>query len=99
MVNNKRGINPPMEKAVRQRTIVGPGGVVEIRLPSVSAGAQAEVIVFLRDDDLSSRRLGKNMTAADLLESGLVGMWADRKDLGDSVEFARGIRSRAETRS
>lgn len=29
------------------------------------------------------------MTAGDLLNSGLVGMWADRDDIGDSTEFAR----------
>jgi len=29
------------------------------------------------------------MTLGDLLDSGLVGMWADRDDIGDSTEFAR----------
>lgn len=35
---------------------------------------------------------------ADLLQSGLVGLWADRDDLGDSREFARRLRQQAETR-
>ncbi len=39
------------------------------------------------------------MTAKSLLESGLVGMWKDRKDIGDSAEFARKLRERAQTRS
>ena len=84
---------------MRQKTVVGPGGVVEIRLPSVVAGVQAEVIVLLRDDDISSGSARKSMTAADLLKSELIGMWADREDLEDSVKFARQLRSKAETRS
>lgn len=37
-------------------------------------------------------------TAADLARSNLVGMWADRADLGDSRDFARQLRHEAETR-
>jgi len=36
------------------------------------------------------------MTGQDWLESGLAGMWADRADIGDSVEFARKLRREAE---
>ena len=36
------------------------------------------------------------MTLGDLIDSGLVGLWADRDDIGDSTEFAqtlgRGLR-------
>jgi hypothetical protein len=37
-------------------------------------------------------------TAGDLLESGLVGLWANRDDIGDSREFARRLRRQAENR-
>jgi predicted HTH domain antitoxin len=40
----------------------------------------------------------RELTARDLLESGLVGLWADRQDIGDSLEFARQLRQRAEHR-
>ena len=44
-------------------------------------------------------RPGKaTMTARDLLESGLVGMWADRKDIDDSLVFAQRLQRQAETR-
>lgn len=43
----------------------------------------------------SSRR---PMTARDLLQSDLVGLWADRTDIGDSAVFARQLRERAERR-
>jgi hypothetical protein len=36
---------------------------------------------------------------AELTENGLIGMWADRTDIKDSVEFARRLRERAQTRA
>lgn len=41
----------------------------------------------------------KPMKASDLLKSGLVGVWAKRQDIGDSLVFARELRSRAQSRS
>ncbi len=38
------------------------------------------------------------LTAQDLLQSDLVGMWADRQDIGDSLEYARHLRHLAEQR-
>jgi len=38
------------------------------------------------------------LTARDLLQSGLVGLWADREDIGDNQEFARRLRREAEQR-
>jgi hypothetical protein len=39
------------------------------------------------------------LTAGDLLNSDLIGMWADRTDIGDSREFARRLREQAQTRT
>ena len=50
----------------------------------------------LRPEQPSDKK--RPMTAADLLQSGLVGLWADRTDLGDSREFARRLREQAQTR-
>lgn len=36
-----------------------------------------------------------SMTAADLLTSGLVGLWADRTDIDDSLVFAQQLRQMA----
>jgi hypothetical protein len=44
------------------------------------------------------RQAQKPMTGKDLLNSGLVGMWAKRKDLGDSVDYARKLRTQAQSR-
>ncbi len=43
------------------------------------------------------RQVNKPMTGKDLLKSGLVGMWADRQDIGDSVSYARKLRAQAQT--
>jgi len=40
----------------------------------------------------------REMTAHDLLQSELVGIWADRDDIGDSLSFARRLRQQAEYR-
>jgi hypothetical protein len=37
-------------------------------------------------------------TSLDLLHSDMIGLWADRDDLGDSREFTRRLRQEAETR-
>lgn len=36
------------------------------------------------------------MTARDLLNSGLVGIWKDRKDIGESRAFAAELRKRVQ---
>lgn len=38
------------------------------------------------------------MTARDLLQSGLVGIWKDRDDISDSPEFARRLREESQNR-
>ena len=38
------------------------------------------------------------LTARNLLESELVGLWADRDDIDDSLAFARRLRHEAENR-
>lgn len=40
----------------------------------------------------------QGIPASELLKSGLVGLWKDREDIGDSSEFARKLRSRVEKR-
>src|SRR3972149_11797909 len=61
--------------------------------PDMPAGP-AEVVVTA----LAPGEPGQAWTLGDLLESGLVGLWRDRTDITDSVEFARGLREAAERR-
>jgi hypothetical protein len=39
------------------------------------------------------------MTGKKLLESGLIGMWRNRKDIGNTAAFARQLRRRASRRA
>jgi hypothetical protein len=45
-----------------------------------------------------ARQVNKPMSGRDLLKSGVVGIWAKRKDIGDSLEYARKLRAQAQTR-
>ncbi len=83
-----------MITALRQKVKVERGGVINLRSRNLKAGTTAEVIVLVETDKIPE----ETMTAADLLKSGLVGLWADREDIGDSLEFARNLRSKASRR-
>ena len=81
-------------EAFRKRALVEEDGKVTIRGVPYKKGHCVEVIL------LKAGRAGKRrgMTARELLDSGLVGIWADREDITDSSEFARSLRKKAETR-
>ena len=88
-----------MTQALRHTVRVQVGGVIEIRAPELIPGTLAEVIVLVDPSAGDQATAGMRvMTAGDLLESGLVGMWGDRTDIGDSVQFARRLREQAERR-
>lgn len=77
--------------------------------PDTEARAQAqadaqglaveEYLVSLIEDALPApkSRTGVELVAL-LKKEGILGMWADRTDIGDSVEYARTLRREAETR-
>lgn len=53
----------------------------------------AEVVVIAPEVEPT-----RSMTAGDLLRSPLFGLWKDRTDIRDSIEFARRLRAEAEQR-
>lgn len=81
-----------MTTELRQTVTVRRGGWISFRLRELKAGSTAEVVVRLNDSPASK------MTAADIIASGLVGLWSRREDLGDSSEFADRLRRQAERR-
>lgn len=84
-----------MITAFRQKVTVKRGGIINLRSQTLKAGDTAEVIVLVENN---KKTKGKIVTAADMLQSDLFGLWADRKDIGDSLEFARSLRRQAELR-
>jgi hypothetical protein len=65
---------------------------VEVVLPPEVPVGEAEFVLFVKPRQRRS-------TGADLADSELFGMWADRTDLGDSAMYARELRRRAWSRS
>jgi hypothetical protein len=59
-----------------------------------------DFIGFLKERASRERaELGpRELTARALLQSEVVGLWADREDIGDSLDFARRLRQEAERR-
>jgi hypothetical protein len=55
-------------------------------------------IESLRANDEAGLAQKRRMTGADLVNSDLIGLWAHRADIGDSREFARQLREKAQTR-
>ncbi len=75
---------------------VGSDGSLHLDLPLGMKEAGKEVQVTV--EPAPPAGTNREMSASDLLHSGLVGMWADRMDIGDSREFARRLREQAQTR-
>lgn len=77
---------------------VSSDGVLHLHLPVGQTEADREVQVTV--ESVAPVRLGKwqPLRACDLLHSDLVGMWAERSDIGDSREFARRLREQAQSR-
>ena len=72
-------------------------------LHQISPDRWGDVVAFIESlrpvDEPAPETEKRPLTAADLLASGLVGLWADRTDIGDSREFARRLREQAQMRS
>ena len=60
-----------------------------------------DFIGYLKHHKAATKKVqphSQDLTASDLLRSGLVGIWADRADLEASPEFARSLRRQADNR-
>jgi hypothetical protein len=80
--------------AVRKVTVVEEDGKVTLIGLPYKKGDHVEIIL-LKEQSSAPKR---GITARELLASPVVGMWADREDIGDSSEFARRLRENAEMR-
>jgi hypothetical protein len=68
------------------------------QVPQERWGQVLAFIESIRTGEETAPEDKHRMSAADLLNSDLVGLWADRTDIGDSREFARRLREKAQTR-
>ncbi|MBI4573971.1 MAG: hypothetical protein HY713_11890 [candidate division NC10 bacterium] len=81
-------------KTVSIKTTIPENRRLVVDVPPDIPTGPAEVVVTA----LAGERPGQAWTLGDLLQSGLVGLWGDRTDITDSVEFARALRGAAERR-
>ncbi len=82
-------------EAVRLNTVVKKDGEITMRGLPFKKGDRVEMILLSASAPAGARTL----TARRLRRSGLVGMWKNRADIGDSAEFARQMREQAQRRS
>jgi hypothetical protein len=81
-------------QAIRlQQTVEKNGEIHLVDLP-VMKGQEVELLVLFAPESEQKKRL----TARQLLNSDLIGMWKDRSDITDSVAYARELRERAQRR-
>ncbi len=77
--------------ALRISTRVEKDGEINLSGLPVKVGQQVEITLEVEDEI-------PTLTAAQLAESELVGVWANRADIQDSVTYARQLREQAQRR-
>jgi hypothetical protein len=82
-------------KTVACKVVIPTDRQLRITIPEDIPPGPAEIVLVIAPAAPSARGL----TASDLLRSPLCELWKDRLDIGDSVEYARMLRAKAEQRS
>ena len=79
-----------MVKTLNLTTEIPPNREVRLTLPEDVPIGPAEIVIVVASHAHNVAR-----TLSDLVRSEFFGMWRDRTDIGDSVEFARRLRRAA----
>ena len=82
--------------AIRIYTTVEQDGEIHLSNLPLKRGQRVEMIVLPEPAAPAER---PPLTAADLLASGLIGLWEGREDIADSLDFARRLRDQAQHRN
>ena len=82
-----------MAEAIHVHQVIEQDGEVFVTGLPCKKGQHIEMILRIEPSAMPSR-----MTARQLLRSGLIGLWKDRKDVGDSTAYARQLREQAQRR-
>jgi hypothetical protein len=80
-------------EAIRVQQTVRKSGELTIRNLPVQKGQQVEVLLLFTPLSKRSR-----LTAKQLLNSELIGLWKNRADITDSLGYARQLREQAQRR-
>jgi hypothetical protein len=86
-------MDDPSMKTITCKVVIPIDRQLKITVPEDVPPGPAEVVVIVPEAIAE-----KGGTAGDLLRSPLFGLWKDRTDIGDSVDYARKLRAKAERR-
>lgn len=82
-------------KALRVHKIIEKDSEIHLTGLPCKKGQHIELIVLIEPVEEKAR---PSLTARQLLNSGLIGLWKDRTDIGDSLAYARILREQAQKR-
>jgi hypothetical protein len=82
-------------KTIACKVVIPSDRQLHLVVPEDVPSGPAEVVLVIAPDIQPEQGL----TAGDLLRSPLCGIWKDRTDIGDSLAYARRLRTEAERRS
>jgi len=82
-------------EAIRLHKLVEKDGQIMVKNLLFKKGQYIEMIVLIESNDKSSDRI---LTARKLRTSSLIGIWKDRDDITNSIEYARELRDMAQSR-
>jgi hypothetical protein len=82
-------------EAIRIQQVIAEDGEVSITGLPYKTGQLVEIILLPQPLKTVSR---SRLTVRQLRQSGLIGLWKDRDDIGDSVAYARQLREQAQQR-
>lgn len=82
-------------EAIRIQEIIQKKGELTLKNLPVEKGQQVEVLLLFNPAPSIPKQ---ELTARDLLQSDLIGLWADHADIIDSVLYARQLREQSQTR-
>ena len=83
-------------KTIHLQQTVKKDGEIHVNGLPFKKGERIELIV---QSESSAKKEKHYMTAKELLNSDLVGLWENRKDIKDSASFVRKLREQAQRRS
>lgn len=82
-----------MVRTVTLNAEIGAEREIRIKLPDDIPLRAAEIVVVIASPDATAEQGG---TLGDMPQSPLFGLWRDRDDIGDSTDYARSLRVKAE---
>ena len=83
-------------EAIRLHQVVEREGEIAITGLPCKKGQHVELILLLIESSVTSQP--PRMTAQQLRNSELIGLWKDREDIADSAIYARQLREQAQKR-